>query len=179
MIKGASRMTRLIPQATALLPAKSTSTWTATVGSEELNKEDFVGLFKNDPFEYVGLVKHGVPPLLIELVAGEMGVSKDKLLAILGLPRATIQRKAKANQFLSAEESSRVLGISRLIGQTQAMVETSRNPDGFDAAIWVAQWLDQPLPALGGRRPAELMDTAEGQAIVSNLLSHAQSGAYA
>lgn len=179
MTRGASRMTRLTSQATDLLPAKSTSVWTATVGSKELNKEDFVSLFKKDPLEYVGLVKHGVPALLINLVAGEMGVPKDELLAILGLPRATIKRKARKNQPLSAEESSRVLGISRLIGQTQAMVETSGNSDGFDAASWVAQWLDQPLPGLGGRRPADLMNTAEGQAIVSNMLSRAQSGAHA
>ena len=179
MTRGASRMTRLTSQATDLLPAKSTSVWTVAIGSKELKKEDFVSLFKNDPLEHVGLVKHGVPALLIELVAGEMGVSKDKLLAILGLPRATIHRKARKNQPLSTEESSRVLGISRLIGQTQAMVETSGNPDGFDAAAWMAQWLDQPLSALGGRRPAELMDTAEGQAIVSNMLSRTQSGAYA
>jgi hypothetical protein len=32
--------------------------------------------------------------------------------------------------------------------------------------------------ALGGRTPGELMDTAEGQAIVSNLLDRAVSGAY-
>jgi uncharacterized protein (DUF2384 family) len=35
------------------------------------------------------------------------------------------------------------------------------------------------MPALQGRRPAEFMDTAEGQAIVANLLQRAQSGAYA
>ena len=179
MTKGACRMTRPTSQATDLPPAKSTSVWTAKVGSKELKKEDFVSLFKKDPLEYVGLVKHGVPALLIELVADEMGVSKDRLLIILGLPRATIPRKAKTNQSLSAEESSRVLGISRLIGQTQAMVQTSGNPDGFDAAAWVAQWLDQPLPAICGKRPAELMDTAEGQAFVSNMLSRAHSGAYA
>jgi len=179
MTKGASRRTRLIPQAKDLLPSKSTSVWTARVGSKELKKEDFVSLFKKDLLECIGLVKRGVPALLIDLVAGEMGVSKDELLVILGLPRATIRRKARKNQPLSAEESSRVLGISRLIGQTQAMVETSGNPDDFDAAAWMAQWLDQPLPALSERRPAELMDTAEGQAIVSNMLSRAQSGTYA
>lgn len=179
MTKGASKMTRLIPQATDLLPAKSTSVWTTKVGSKKLAKADFVSLFKIDPLEHVELIKHGVPTFLIELVASEMSVSKDKLLAILGLPRATIHRKARKNQPLSTEESSRVLGISRLIGQAQAMVETSGDPDGFDAATWVAQWLDQPLPALGERRPEELMDTAEGQAIVSNMLSRAQSGAHA
>lgn len=136
-------MTRLIPQATDLLHAKSTSIWTTKVESKELRKEDFFSLFKKDPLEYVGLVEHGVPAILTELVAGAMGVPKDKLFAILGLPHATIERKAKKNQPLSAEESSRVLGISRLIGQAQAMVEISGNPDVFDAATWTAHWLDQ------------------------------------
>lgn len=113
MTKSACRMTPLdLPR------AKSTPIWAAKVRSRDLKKEDFVSLFKKDLLEYVELVKHGVPALLIELVAGEMGMPKDKLLVILGLPRATIQRKAKTNQPLSAEESSRVLGISRLIGQT-------------------------------------------------------------
>jgi len=39
---------------------------------------------------------------------------------------------------------------ARLIGQVQAMVEQSGNPEGFDAAHWLGAWLDEPLPALGG-----------------------------
>ena len=35
------------------------------------------------------------------------------------------------------------------------------------------------MPALGGERPVELMDTMEGQTLVSNLLAQMQSGAYA
>lgn len=177
--KAAKSRASVKPQLVKILQARSVSVWTKKDAPKSLKTEDYVSLFRKDPLEHVELVKHGVPALLIELVAGGMGVSKDKLLATLGLPRATIQRKTKLNQSLSAEESSRVLGISRLIGQTQAMVEASGDPEGFDAAAWVAQWLDQPLPALGGQRPAELMDTAEGQAIVSNMLSRAQSGAYA
>ena len=33
-------------------------------------------------------------------------------------------------------------------------------------------------PALGGQRPAELMDTPEGQGIVFQLVARMQSGAY-
>ena len=36
-----------------------------------------------------------------------------------------------------------------------------------------------PSPALGGDKPADYMDTIEGQRIVSNLLAMMQSGAYA
>jgi len=72
-----------------------------------------------------------------------------------------------------------VLGMGRLVGQVQRMVEESGRPEGFDAAAWVARWMERPVPALAGRRPAELMDTAEGQALVANVLARAQSGAYA
>jgi uncharacterized protein (DUF2384 family) len=72
-----------------------------------------------------------------------------------------------------------VVGMAKLIGQVQTMVEESGDPTGFDAAQWLARWLDEPLPALDGKRPAEYMDTAEGRDLVSNLLAMAQSGAYA
>ena len=59
------------------------------------------------------------------------------------------------------------------------MVHESGDPRGFKAAEWVAAWLDRPHPALGGRRPAELMDTTDGRAIVFDLVARAQSSAYA
>ena len=58
-------------------------------------------------------------------------------------------------------------------------VEESGDPTDFDAPAWTATWLDRPLPALGGRKPADFMDTAEGQQLVSNLIARMQSGAYA
>lgn len=97
----------------------------------------------------------------------------------LGLARATVDRKARANQPLSADESSRLLGLARLVGQVQLMVEESGRPEGFVAAEWVAQWLEQPLPALGGQRPGELMDTPDGQRLIADLVVRMQSGAYA
>ena len=38
---------------------------------------------------------------------------------------------------------------------------------------------NDPVPALGGARPIDLMDTMEGQALVSTTLAQLQSGAYA
>ncbi len=55
------------------------------------------------------------------------------------------------------------------------MVEESGETDSFNAAEWLAQWLEEPLPALADGRPVDLMDTAEGQAIVSNLLARMQA----
>jgi uncharacterized protein (DUF2384 family) len=80
---------------------------------------------------------------------------------------------------LSKAEVEKLNAVMNLIAQVQAMVDESGEPSGFDSARWVRQWLQRPVPALGGRRPAEFMDTAEGRALVSRLLAMAQSGAYA
>lgn len=138
----------------------------------------FLGLFQADPLERIELVKNGVHPQEIEHMARQLAMPKDKLLQILGLAPATVSRKVRENKPLSRDESSRVLGMARLVGQVQAMVEDSGRPEGFDAATWVAAWLDRPLPALGGRKPAEFMDTSEGQQLVANLVARMQSGAY-
>ena len=139
---------------------------------------DFLHAFQADAMERVRIVKRGVPAGVIDTMAKRMGMPKEKLIVTLGLARATIDRKARDSKPLSPDEGSKVLGMARLVGQVQAMIEESGEAAGFDAAGWVAGWLDQPLPALGGQRPAELMDTAEGQGLVSQLVARMQSGAY-
>ena len=108
-----------------------------------------------------------------------MSISKGQLADTLGLASATVNRKSWGQKPLSSDESARVFGMARLVGQVQVMVGESGDPEGFDAATWVAKWLEQRLPALGGRRPAELTDTPEGQNLVSNLVARFQTGAYA
>ncbi len=138
----------------------------------------FLGVFDLEPMHRVQMIKRGLPASVPGDVAQRMGISKERLFATLGLPRATVERKLRQQQALSPDESARVLGMARLVGQVQRMVEESGQPEGFDAAAWVARWIDRPVPALGGLKPAELLDTAEGQAIVANVLSRAQTGAY-
>ena len=68
--------------------------------------------------------------------------------------------------------------MAKLVGQVEAMVKGVDEADGFDARAWTARWLSEPLPALGGARPLDFMDTMEGQALVSDTLARVQSGAY-
>jgi putative toxin-antitoxin system antitoxin component (TIGR02293 family) len=146
--------------------------------SPALVTTDFLEAFQADAMERVRIVKRGVPAGVIDTMARRMGMPKEKLIKTLGLARATIDRKARDSKPLSPDEGSKVLGMARLVGQVQAMVDESGEPAGFDAAAWLAGWLDRPLSALGGQRPAELMDTAEGQGLVSQLVARMQSGAY-
>lgn len=140
---------------------------------------DYLTLYHAPPLERISFIKHGVDAYDVYVLARNMGTSQDNLMVTLGLPRSTIIRKAKGKARLSAEQSERVIGMARLVGQVEAMVAESGNPEGFNAAHWVNEWLDQPNPALDQRRPAEFMDTVAGQEFVAALLAKAQSGAYA
>lgn len=151
----------------------------ATFGAVVAGERSLGSAYGFEPLTRVWLAREGVPAELLVTLAREMGMARDRLYSILGLARATANRKLQGGQRLSQDESERVLGLMRLIGQAEAIVAESGAPEGFDAPKWVAAWLDRPQPALGGQRPGELMDTAEGRAIVSDLLARMQTGAYA
>jgi putative toxin-antitoxin system antitoxin component (TIGR02293 family) len=129
--------------------------------------------------ERIGMVKAGLPARLLTTLANDMHVPRERLYGWLGIARTTANRKVKDNEVLSQDESERALGITSLVGQVQKIVSESGNPDGFDAARWTADWLEEPNDALGGRTPGEFMDTSDGRALVSGLVAQMQSGAYA
>lgn len=138
----------------------------------------FVEAFRAAPMDRIRLIKRGISAKVLEQIAKDMSIPKERLAGTLGLARATVDRKVREDKPLSADEGSRVLGMASLIGQVQTMIEESGSPEGFNAAEWVARWIDKPLPALGGQKPAELMDTSDGQVLVSGIVARMQSGAY-
>ena len=136
-------------------------------------------LFRAGVVERVSIVKDGVPALYVNVLTACMGMPKDKFYRTIGLMRPTVDRKVRASKRLNQDESERVMGIARLVGQAQCVVQDSGGPAKFDAAKWVAAWLDRRLPALGGKPPGEFMDTADGRTLVADVLAQQQSSAYA
>ncbi len=116
---------------------------------------------------------------MVNVISREMDITKDRFVRIIGLPRATVTRKIANKASLSADESERLIGLAKLIGQVEAIVSATGAPAGFKPAKWFGEWISLPLPALGGRRPEDLLDTADGRELVSKLLAQMQSGAYA
>ncbi|MFT4099659.1 MAG: DUF2384 domain-containing protein [Burkholderiaceae bacterium] len=139
----------------------------------------YLAVSQSSPLDRIKLVKAGLPAGVVVTLATSMGVPRDQLLRWIGIPRATANRKIKAGERLNQDESERVLGLIKLIGQVERIVAESGDPTGFLSARWTAQWLALPLPALGGRLPGDFMDTFEGRSLVSGLMAQIQSGAYA
>ncbi len=158
---------------------RSPSVAQAATSQRQHKAASYLGIFRASPLERISMIKSGLYATEAKRIMGDLSIGQGAALKALNLSPATVNKKAKQNQILSASESERVIGYARLVGQVEAMVQESGNPDGFDAAAWLSRWLTGPLPALGGTRPIDLMDTMEGQALVSATLAKAQSGAYA
>lgn len=139
----------------------------------------FKQLYDATPVDRVNIIKAGVPARKAKLLIRELRVDQGIMLQALNLKTATVNKKAANNQVLSTEDGERVVGLAKLVGQIESLVEESGNPAGFDAPAWLSRWLREPLPAIGGSKPIDLLDTMEGQSIVSNALGSIRSGAFA
>ena len=138
------------------------------------------GAFALSAIERAELVKRGLPARAVQEMSAAMGLPREQLMRAVGLARSTVERKLAARGRLSEAESEKLVGLSRLIGQVDAMVrESGEAPVGFDAARWFAAWMGEPVAALGGLRPQQLLDTADGREALATLLLQMRSGVYA
>lgn len=153
---------------------------TAAEMTLELDMTAFAkNLYRASPAERLRLIRTGVPASRIPELAEAMHLSRECLLGMLKLPGLSARRNARKGSMFSTEQSERVIGLACLIGQVAVMVDNSGDSKDFDAARWVGEWLEQPVHALGGAKPADFMGTMTGQALVSSLLIQSLAGVFA
>lgn len=139
----------------------------------------YLKVFRATPLERIVMIKHGIRAVEAKRIIHNLAIGQGTTLKALNISQATVNKKAKQDQTLAPDESERVIGFAKLLGQVEAIIQESGNPEGFDAIGWISRWLKEPVPALGGARPIDLMDTMEGQALVATTLAQMESGAYA
>ena len=139
----------------------------------------YITVYRASPLERIDMIRRGIPASEAKRIFAELPIGQGAGFKALNLSTATVNKKAKRGDTLSPEESERIVGFAKLVGQLEAMIQDSGDPTNFDARAWMARWLTEPLPAFGGARPADLVDTMEGQGLVSAALAKIQSGAYA
>ena len=141
----------------------------------------FVGLVAGaTPFELVDLERRGVEGRFLKDVSRRLDVPQLHVFAMLGVPKATAEKKSAAGEVISGSSGQAAIGMARLIAKAQEIVagSTAEAALDFDAARWLGKWLDLPQPALGGRKPSGLLDTPTGLDVVLKLLGAIESGAY-
>lgn len=138
------------------------------------------GLRDATPMQRVAAERQGVAARLVKDLASEMAIPAVRMFKIIGVPKATAERKAEKNEAIAGGGGQSALGVLNLLGIAQSIVAESTDDQAaqFDVAKWLGRWIESPLPALGGRKPADLLDTPTGIDVVARLLGSLQSGAY-
>ena len=143
--------------------------------------DDFVGRVSNaTPMELVEAERQGVVGIFVKDMSKAMNIPAIRMFDILGVPKATAEKKVAAGEVIKGSGGRAALGMARLLGIARSIVMNSKAPAAkdFDSAKWLGQWVERPQPALGGRKPADLIDTPTGVEVVARLLGSIESGAY-
>ena len=132
------------------------------------------------PLDLVEMERRGVPGSLVKELVIKMAVPAVRMFSYLGIPKATIEKKAAGNEMIAGAAGQAALGMVKLLAIAQSIVQNSDSPEAkdFDSAKWLGQWIERPQPSLGGRKPADLLDTPTGFDLVARLLGAIESGAY-
>lgn len=132
------------------------------------------------PLEKIKLEKAGVPGTVIKGMSKTMGLSTVRVFSILGLPKATAEKKTVTGEMIKGASGLAAVGIIELLVQAEAMRQNSTAEEAktFDSAKWLGRWIETPMPALGGYRPADLIDSPTGLTVVKRLLGSIESGSY-
>lgn len=122
----------------------------------------------------------GIDSRYLKELAARLDIPAVRLFQIVGIPKATAERKAAAHEPVTGAPGQAALGLTRLLALAKQIVadSTAAGAKDFDEARWLGRWLDLPQPALGGRKPGDLLATPTGLEMVTRLLGALESGAY-
>lgn len=106
-----------------------------------------------------------------------MELPTSYIAVILGISKGTALRKIAAGELVDGRP---IVGLVKLLALAQTIVDesTSIDVENFDTVKWLGQWIVRPQAALGGAKPAELLDTTTGITLVAKVLGAIRSGAY-
>lgn len=118
----------------------------------------------------VEAVREGLPASAFSRVIREAGLSQEEAMRSLRLPRASIFRKLSAKQRLAPEESQKIARLARVVLLAEHVLEDTAKG---------REWLRTSIPALGGVRPVDMLDTDEGARMVEEELLRIEYGFFA
>ncbi len=120
------------------------------------------------PFEQVETIRNGIAAKAFDQLAVALGVGKEALARKLNINPQTLRKRK--SRVLSADEAEKSLRAARVFAFATEVLGSE------DEARY---WLNQQIPALGGKRPLDLLDTDVGAHEVTNLLGGIKWGMYA
>jgi putative toxin-antitoxin system antitoxin component (TIGR02293 family) len=120
------------------------------------------------PMKQVETIRKGIPAKAFDQIAGVLGVARETLARKLNINAQTLRKRK--SRLLSPDEAEKSLRVVRIFLTASEVLGTR------DEA---RQWMGEPVMALGGKRPLDLLDTDVGAQEVVNVLNCIKWGVYA
>ncbi|HEY0045162.1 MAG TPA: antitoxin Xre/MbcA/ParS toxin-binding domain-containing protein [Flavobacterium sp.] len=124
------------------------------VGQKSTLKSDGKEYQWSNKIERVAVIRAGIPYGTIEVVSSRLNKPIKSLLAIIGLPQTTYNKKKADNALLDPRDSELIILISELI---DFGIEVFNNEEEK-----FKRWLQKPNSSLGGNPPENMLDTITG-----------------
>ena len=116
----------------------------------------------------VGKVREGLPFDEFHALQEMLGITEEKLGALLGMSRATLHRRKKTGS-LDRSESDRLVRYARLLSKAAELFENTEN---------AARWLRHPAIAFHQEAPLDYADTEIGAREVEALIWRLEHGVF-
>ena len=130
--------------------------------------------------DQVKLERKGLPAVVLADLALELAVPRRRMFEMMNISRATMEKKISKDHLLTGIANRRTMNLLHLLAHAREILKdsTSGEARNFDVARWLGRWIETSQPALGGKKPADLLDTETGARMVDRTLGAMRSGAY-
>ncbi|MCB1134288.1 MAG: DUF2384 domain-containing protein [Verrucomicrobiae bacterium] len=134
-----------------------------------MNQEGDENVLREPEAPYViRKVRDGLHMVEFEALRLLLGLTEERMAALLGMSRATLHRRKKAG-YLDRTESDRLVRYARLF---------SRASEALGGEDGARSWLSSPAHAFGGELPLDFADTEVGAREVEALLGRIEHGVF-
>jgi putative toxin-antitoxin system antitoxin component (TIGR02293 family) len=120
--------------------------------------------------DLIAVLREGLPSSAFQRAADRAGLTREELIRALRVGRASIFRRLASKQHLAPDDSQKLVRLARASLLAEHVLE---------GPVQARAWLREPVPALGGERPVDLLDTDEGARAVEEALLRIEFGFFA
>lgn len=115
----------------------------------------------------IHIMRAGIKASWIPRIAENLGITQDKLLEQLRLPKSTIKGRIGRDELLSPFEQDRIYRVNRVLERAMQVLE-----DDEAARMWISH----KNRSLGNEAPLSLLDTEVGYELVLDTLGQIEHG---
>lgn len=136
---------------------------------EGLGGDRFIKRPVRGEFDLMEIVKEGLPMESVGFLQNNIGLTNKEMSHILSISESTYQRRIKAKATLTSDETEKAISLSELYAKG---VNVFRDKSDFET------WLQTKIPAMGGRRPTDMLSSMVGRQYVIDELNRILHGVF-